>query len=44
MRFSSARVRSQVGPFFDQIENGQQVYQTLRRAQQDALRDAGKAG
>ncbi|NMB67493.1 MAG: PH domain-containing protein [Chloroflexi bacterium] len=44
MGFSSARVRSQAGPFFDQIENGQQVYQTLRRAQQDALRDAGKAG
>ncbi len=40
----SSRVRSQAGPFFDHIENGQQVYQTLRRAQQGALHDAGKAG
>ncbi len=39
----AAKVRSQAGPFFDQIENGQQVYQILRRAQQDALHEAGRA-
>lgn len=33
----SSRYRSRIGPFFDQIENGQQVYQILRRAQQDAI-------
>lgn len=39
----TSRIRSRIGPFFDQIENGQQVFQILRRAQQDAIHDAGKA-
>lgn len=38
----SSRYRSRMGPYFDQIENGQQVYQILRRAQQDAIHYAGR--
>lgn len=40
----SSRYRSRMGPYLDQVENGQQVYQILRRAQQDAIHYAARAG